>query len=490
MIRQDLTSPLLRVAVIGGGITGLAAAHRLVELDASLEVTLFESSDRLGGVLQTSLRDGFLVEAAADNFITTAPWASDLCRRIGFADELIPTNSGYRHAFVVRRGKLHHLPDGFVVMAPSKLWPILTTPILSPLGKLRMACEYLLPRSKQSDDESLAAFIRRRFGRETYERLVQPLVGGIYVGDPDKLSLRSTMPRFAEMEQQHGSLIRAMYKQPKRQENGSGARYSMFVAPRDGMSSLVAAIAARLPVGSIRLGTPITNIERTERGWSLSLLNSPESTAEFDAVIVTSPAAATSRLVRKLDDELASELDEIHHARCSIVSLGYARDLISHPLDGFGVVVPAIERRRILSASFSSIKYPGRAPEGSVLIRVFIGGDGQPELADRCDEELLRIARDELRELLGVHGEPSLQCVSRRAAKMPQYFVGHSEKVARIRNLLACHPALELAGNALDGVGVPNCIHSGEQAAERLVSSGVATPDQLGPRKEGSPYSR
>lgn len=473
--------------MIGGGITGLAAAYRLLELKPSLEVTLFEAAERLGGVLRTVHKDGFLIEAAADNFITTVPWAIDLCRRIGFDDQLVPTNSGSRHAFVVRRGKLHHLPDGFVVMAPSKLWPILTTPILSPLGKLRMACEYLVPRRRRTDDESLAAFIRRRFGRETYERLVQPLVGGIYTGDPDKLSLRSTMSRFADMEQQHGSLIRAMYKQPKRSEQGSGARYSMFVAPRDGMSSLVAAIAAKLPAESIRLGTPITNLERTERGWMLSLLNAPEPNAYFDAVIVTTPAEPTSRLMEGINEELASELGEIHHARCSIVSLGYPRELISHPLDGFGVVVPAIERRRILSASFSSVKYPGRAPADSVLIRVFIGGDCQAELADRADEELLRIAREELSQLLGVRGEPTLQCVSRRAAKMPQYFVGHADKVSRMRNLLTRHPGLQLAGNAFDGVGIPNCIHSGEQAAERLLSTGTAgsaTPNEC------SSYSR
>lgn len=472
---QVLDSPIRRVAVLGGGITGLAAAHRLKEVEPSLDVTLFESSNRLGGVLQTVCKDGYLVESAADNFITTVPWAIDLCRRIGFDDQLVPTNSGYRHAFVVRRGKLHHLPDGFVVMAPSKAWPILTTPILSSLGKLRMACEYLVPRRKQTDDESLAAFIRRRFGRETYERLVQPLVGGIYTGDPEKLSLRSTMPRFAEMEQQYGSLIRAMYKQPKRNEQGSGARYSMFVAPRDGMSSLVAAIAAKLPAESIHCGTPITDMQRSERGWTLSLLNSPDRTADFDAVIVTTPAEITARLFTKFDEKLAAELDGIHHARCSIVSLGYPREQISHPLDGFGVVVPAIERRRILSASFSSIKYPGRAPDASVLIRVFIGGDCQPELAIRSDEELLQIARDELGQLLGVRGEPALQCVSRRAAKMPQYFVGHAEKVSRMRNLLARHPGLHLAGNALDGVGIPNCIHSGEQAAEQLLSTGAAT---------------
>lgn len=460
-----------RVAVIGGGITGLAAAHRLHELASTLDLTLFEASHHLGGVLKTTRQDGFLLEAGADNFITTVPWAIDLCKRIGFDDQLVPTNSGFRHAFVVRRGKLRHLPDGFVVMAPSKVWPILSTPILSPLGKLRMACEYLVPRRKQHDEESLAGFIRRRFGRETYERLVQPLVGGIYTGDPEKLSLPATMPRFAEMEQQHGSLIRAMYSQPKRSGSGSGARYSMFVAPRDGMSSMVEAIANKLPAGVVRTGTPVTHLQPVDGRWKLSLHNEENSPELFDDVIVASSAKPTAKLVASFDEQLAEEVDKIYSARCSIVSLGYAREQIAHPLDGFGAVVPAIEGRKILSASFSSIKYPARAPNNAVLIRVFMGGDCQPKIAGLCNAELIQTACDELRQLLGVSGDPIMTHVSCRLASMPQYFIGHQARVLRIRDHLASHPGMYLAGNAFDGVGVPNCIHSGEQAAEQLVGS-------------------
>lgn len=463
--------PTRRVAVIGGGITGLAAAHRLLELAPNIDVTLFESSPRLGGALNTVSKEGFLLESGADNFITTVPWAVDLCKRIGFEDQLVPTNSGYRHAFVVRRGKLHHLPDGFVVMAPSKLWPILSTPILSPLGKLRMACEYLVPRRKQLDDESLAAFIRRRFGRETYERLVQPLVGGIYTGDPEKLSLRATMPRFAEMEQQYGSLIRAMYSQPKRNGSGSGARYSMFVAPREGMASMVEAIAKAIPADVVRLCSPVTRLEQIDDQWRLSLHEEREPLPLFDDVILASPVNPTARLVAAIDKEIATEIGAIHSARCSIVSLGYSRKQISHPLDGFGAVVPAIEGRKILSASFSSIKYPGRAPDNKVLIRIFMGGDCQPKVAGLPDASLIETACTELRQLLGISGEPMMSHVSCRLASMPQYFTGHQARVARIRDRLAMHRGLYVAGNAYDGVGVPNCIHSGEQAAELAIAS-------------------
>ncbi|HJN10538.1 MAG TPA: protoporphyrinogen oxidase [Pirellulaceae bacterium] len=470
MSTRELPSDL-RVAVVGGGITGLAAAHRLTELVPDVQLSLFESSHRLGGALETTRRDGFLIEGGADNFITTIPWAMDLCRRIGFEDQLIQTNSGYRHAFVVRKGKPVPIPDGFVVMAPSKAWPMLTTPILSPLGKLRLACEYFVPQRRAGEEESLASFVRRRFGRETYDRLVQPLVGGIYTGDPDKLSLQSTMPRFAEMEAKHGSLIRALRNQPKSKERSGGARYSMFVAPRDGMSSLVDAIAGKLPVGCIHLDAPVERIAEVQCGWSLSFARDVDSPSEFDAVILATPAMPTAKLVASLDDDVARELKTIHHASCSIVSVGYARDQLTHPLEGFGMIVPEIERRKILSASFSSIKYAGRAPDDHVLIRVFIGGDRQAQLAESPDDQLLDMATGELRELLGIRGDPSLVQISRCKAAMPQYFVGHVDKLSRIRQRLSRHPGLHLAGNAYDGVGVPNCIHSGEQAAESLAKT-------------------
>ena len=254
--------PHRRVAVIGGGISGLATAHRLAELDPCISVTLFEQSDRLGGVLQTYREDGFLFEWGADNFITNVPWALDLCRRIGLAEQLLETDEQHRGAFVVRKGRLRRIPQGFIIMAPSRVWPVATTPILSPLGKLRMAAEFFVPPRRDDADESLASFVVRRFGRQTYERLVQPLIGGIYTGDPAQLSLLSTMPRFREMEKGHGSLIRAVMRQARHtthaDRHSSGGRYSMFVAPREGIGSLVEAIAHRLPPGSIQLGARVS----------------------------------------------------------------------------------------------------------------------------------------------------------------------------------------------------------------------------------------
>lgn len=474
------TSPCQRVAVIGGGITGLAAAHRLVELKPSITVTLFDAAPRLGGVLETVHRDGYLVETGADNWITNIPWATDLCERIGFADQLVETSDDHRGAFVIRRGKLRKIPPGFVVMAPSRIWPVVTTRILSPWGKLRLACEAFVAKRTDNDDESLASFVKRRLGRETYDRLVQPLIGGIYTGDPERLSLRSTMRRFQDMERDHGSLTRALRRQNKHQAatNDSGARYSMFVAPRNGLSSLIDAIAARLPRDSIRLNSAVKRLVHDGTQWTLQTTDNPADVEVFDGVILATSAPASAKLVSEFDPDLAGELAAIPQASCSIVSLGYRRDEIDHPLDGFGFVVPRIENRQILSASFSSVKYAGRAPEGQVLIRVFVGGVFQPELAELPDDALQQLAMNDLGELLGIRGKPLLVEISRRPASMPQYYVGHEARIDRIERRMARHAGLGLAGNAFHGVGIPHCIHSGQQAAERMLAD--AAPNRGG----------
>jgi oxygen-dependent protoporphyrinogen oxidase len=463
-----------RVAVVGGGISGLAAIHRLHELDPSIEVTLYEAGESLGGVLQTVRQDGFLIERGADNFITNVPWGLELCRRIGFEDQLLETNSAHRQAFVVSRGRLRKIPEGFVIMAPSRTWPIISTPILSPLGKLRMACEYFLPGRPPEEDESLASFVRRRFGAETYDRLVQPLIGGIYTGDPEKLSVLSTMPRFVEMERKHGSLIRAIWKQAAKQraqtQGTSGARYSMFVAPRDGMSSLLDAIVDRLPQSAVRTNTPVERLTRSNgQGWTLTLGGSQREDCTVDAVILASNAAASADLVADLDGEIADTLRQIPHASCSIVSLAYDRDQIGHAMDGFGFVVPAVERRQVISGSFSSVKYPGRAPDGQVLVRAFIGGQMQAELADLPDAALTKIACDEMGQLMSIRGKPKFVLISRYSESMPQYYVGHIQRIAALEERAANLSGLYFTGNAFGGVGMPFCIRKAEQAAEKVL---------------------
>ena len=474
-----------RIAVIGGGIAGLAAAHRLRELDPDCQVTLFEAGPRLGGVISTVQRDGFQVERSADNFITTVPWAVDLCRRLGLTDQLVQTNPAFRRTFVVRRGRLYPLPDGFLMMAPTRWWPLAVTPLLSPLGKLRAALEYFIPPREDESDESMASFVRRRLGREAYERLVEPLVGAIYAADLEKLSVLATLPRFREMEQDFGSLIRAMRhgrsaNRVRKTGSESGARYSMFVTLRDGLSSLVEAIAARLPSETVHLNTTVNRIERQEgegrrNQWSvdiqspnLQISKSPNPSA-FDALILATPSPVTAELLRPLDAELADDLARITHSGTAIVSLGYRDEQIGHPLDGMGAVAPSIEQSTILAISFSSRKYVHRSPEGTSLLRVFVGGARRPELAAMDDAELLPLVMDELSRLLNIHGEPCFQDIAHWPGTMPQYHVGHQTLVERIEARVAAIPRLALAGNAYHGVGIPDCIHGGEQAAERIL---------------------
>ena len=463
-----------RMAIIGGGITGLAAAHRLRELDPAAQVTLFEASERLGGVLQTEQRDSYLIERSADMFTTREPWALDLCRRLGIESELIDTDKRFRRAFVVRRGRLVLVPEGFTLMSPTRVWPIVKTPILSPLGKLRLACEYLVPRRRDEADESLESFVVRRFGREAFERLIQPLIGGIYTADPSKLSMQATLPQFVEMERKYGSVARGLGRQKtedRGQRTGSsggsdaGVRYGQFVAPRGGMGRLVEAIAARLPPECLRLNTPAGGIARESEGWRISSSLGVES---FDDLIVCTPGTVSSRLLGNIDSELSDLVGRISYAGCSVAIVGVRREQIAHPLDGFGFVVPEIEQRKIIACSFASVKFAGRAPEGHVLLRVFVGGALQPELTSLADHEMKKLVVGELRELIGLSGEPELFDVARWPGMMPQYHVGHLDLVAKIEERAAAIPNFALAGNAYRGVGIPFCIRSGEQAAERI----------------------
>jgi len=459
------------VAVIGGGISGLAAAHRLMERSPEIDVTLLEAGQQLGGVVATEHRDGYLIEQGADSFITNKPWGVDLCRRLGLEDELIPTDETFRRSLVLRKGKPVPVPKGFMLLAPAKVWPVLASPVFSPLGKLRMGCEYFIPRRTGIGDESLAAFVRRRFGREALDRLVQPLVGGIYTSDPEQLSLQATLPRFLDMEREHRSLIRASKKRAARQAAaetaGSGARYGLFVTLRHGLGRLFDRLQERIESdGTIHCNTPVVRAKPVGGGWRLEL---SDGTAErFDAVVLACRAFQAAEILNGMDGELATELRGIEYASSAVVVSGHRLADVAHPLDAFGLVIPAIENRKVLAVSFSSRKFPGRAPDGRVLLRTFVGGAMQPELMQQSDEEMIATVRAELAALLGVTGEPDFADVVRYDNAMPQYHVGHLDRVAKIEEQMAKHPGLAIAGNAYRGVGIPDCIHSGEQAAERL----------------------
>ena len=468
---MDSTPGKPSIAILGGGITGLAAAYKLQTARPDLSWTLFEAEPRLGGVLETRNEDGWLIERSADNFITRVPSAINLCRSLGIEQDLIETNPDRRRALVVNRGRVLPVPEGFVLMSPRALWPALTSPILSWTGKLRLACEPLIPGKKHESnlDESLASFASRRLGRETFQRIVQPLVSGIYTADPEQLSMRATLPQFIEQESKHGSLWRAAQRAPATEEDSeSGARYSLFVAPKGGMQQLVNSLVAQLRKASCRTSHPIASISRTEAGWELHN-EAGQSQGCFQAVVNTLPAHFAAESLRDSFPDLTNELQQIPYAGASVVCLGVREDQIERPINGFGFVVPSIEGRRLIAASFASYKFPNRAPKGMILIRVFVGGALQPELANASDDELVRMVHEELSDLVGLKGNAELVQIARWERRMPQYHLGHLDRVDRIVQLVSKLPGLELAGAAYRGVGIPQCIKQGEQAAERAI---------------------
>jgi oxygen-dependent protoporphyrinogen oxidase len=472
-----------RVAIIGAGIAGLAAAHRLLERSTEtgepLELLIFEAGSRLGGIIKTEERDGFLLEQGPDSFITEKPQALELARRLGLESRLIQTNETHRRSFIVRGARLIPVPVGFQLIAPTQFWPFFNSEIMSWSGKVRMALDLILPRLKTNGttDESLAQFIRRRLGREALERVAQPMVGGIYTADPEKLSLQATMPRFIELERKHGSVIRALCKETragdsnKVQSETQGARYSLFASFDRGMQVLVDGLAAKLATTGIALRTRVTaiDLDRSSMQWQVRSEHGPAITV--DAVCLAIPAYAAASLLTETDVLLAAGLKQIAYESTATVNLAYRRADIPHPLDGFGFVVPFVEKRSLIACTFSSEKFAGRAPHDSVLLRAFVGGALQKELVELEEAEMLSRVRGDLKDLLGIASAPLFSTVSRWPESMPQYEIGHLSRVSTIAERVAALPGLALAGNAYSGVGIPDCIRSGETAADTLFAS-------------------
>jgi oxygen-dependent protoporphyrinogen oxidase len=456
----------LRLAVVGGGITGLTAAYRLSKLLPDAEIELFEGSDRLGGVLWTLRQEDLLVERGADSFLQKLPWAIDLCKELGLENQILPTNKVNRRALVVRNGQLYPVPEGFVVMRPNRLGPVLRSPLLSLRGKLRLLRERWVPAAqgleKQNHDESVASFARRRLGQETFQQLVQPLLAGIYTADPEKLSLAATMPTVIEDERQYGSLRKAAKaNRTNSEKQASGARYASFVSLQGGLQQLIETLEKQLPPEQVHLNCPIANIKQaTDKRWTINFKDGKPSQT-FEGVIVALPAPRAAKVVANIDNKLGELLQKIPYASSAVVSMTFSRDQITKPLDGFGIVVPTVEGMNIVAASFSSIKFPQRAPEGQILVRVFLGGALRPELVDLPDEQLQKLASTELSKLIGIQGQPTILDVVRWREKMPQYHVGHVQLVEAIESQGEQHQGLELAGNAYHGVGIPQCVRSG-----------------------------
>ena len=496
----------MRIAIVGGGIAGLAAAYELEvarKAGAEVEYTLFESHDRLGGSLSSEIVDGSVLERGPDSFLTEKPAAAELCRELGLAAELTPSNDAGRKTYILVRNRLVPLPDGLMFLVPTKLIPTALTRLFSLPTKLRMGLELLLPpRPSGLPDESVAALVERHFGREVVDRLADPLLSGIYGGDAAELSARTVLPRLVEMEEAFGSLTRGMLAAHRAQRarakmaanngktHGSGpAHRAAFTTLHGGMQQMVDALAARLDPASVRLSTPVRGLEKTAAGWkveagapadrSSSVGLEASSAAEFyDAVIVASPAWAAGALLGPVDPVLGEELGAIPYSSSITINLIYDEARLGRLPDGFGFLVPAVEGRSMLACTFVHRKFLGRTPPGKVVLRVFLGGMKNAALLTAPDEALVATVRRELSEILGekvlpLAVEPEHIQVSRWPRAMAQYAVGHQRRKRRIAARVAALDGLRLAGNAYDGIGVSDCIRLGRQAAKELLAASV-----------------
>jgi protoporphyrinogen/coproporphyrinogen III oxidase len=444
----------VRVVVVGGGIAGLAAARRLEALAPDAEIVLLEQNAELGGKIRTEHVDGFVVEAAPDSFLSRKPRGVALCEELGLGDQLIGRRPEHHGSFVRRGDELHPLPEGLSGMIPTSLDALEQSELLSPEAKERFAAEPDVPAAPGEEDESVASFVTRRFGREAYEALVEPLMTGIYGGDGDMLSLRATFPQLRVLELEHGSLLRGLSAPPPSDR-------PPFLSLREGMGALVAALREGFVRTQLVTGRAAI---RVGLGFEVALADGERLAA--DGVVLATPAFVTADLVEDLDSELAAAHAGIPYASSVVVTLGFSRaDVV--PLDGYGYVVPRAEGSDVLACTWSSQKWEHRAPDECVLLRVYAGRFGGRDVTAESDEALVRLARDEV-AFLGVSAEPVLNRVHRWPQGMPQYVLGHPERIARIDDAVAAHPGLAVAGAAYRGVGIPDCIRSGELAAESV----------------------
>jgi oxygen-dependent protoporphyrinogen oxidase len=483
-----------QVAIIGGGVTGLSAAYHLqqaaAEAELPLSYTLLEQSGRWGGKIATETVTGysdapFIVEGGPDSFITQKPWALQLARELGLDDDLLPTNDHLRKTFVLNNGRPTPLPDGVMLIVPTKIKPFALSPLISPLGKLRMGLDLFIPPKTDDEDETLAQFINRRLGSEALDKIAEPLMSGIYNADAYKQSLMATFPRFRAIEQKYGSLTKGMLAAQKARakagRNGSAPKTAMFMSMKPGMAAFVNEIQGRL-TGDLRLETAVTEIKIEEqrlkiedqrlKGANLqsSIFNlhlSDGSTLTADKIILAIPAFAAAKLLAELSPDAAEKLNGIRYVSTGTISLAYRREELNHPLDGFGVVIPRSEKRPINAITWTSTKFNQRAPHGFALLRLFFGGSRTPEMMDVGDADLLRIVRRELFEIMGVSADPVFHRIYRWQRSNPQYDVGHLERVAAIEADLPPH--LFVTGSPYHGIGVPDCVRQGKETAGQVI---------------------
>lgn len=483
-IQVSFPASVRRIAVLGGGITGLTAAYTLArarERGAPIEEFLIEASSRLGGVVQTEHVDGFVIEGGPDSFISEKPEAAALCRELGLGDSLIGSNDAERRTYILRGGRLLPLPDGLMLLIPTRFWPVLSSSLL-PLGsKLGIMAEWLSePRKTAPDfDESVASFVRRHFGNAMLENIVEPLLAGVYGGDSGALSMASVLPRFVQMERVYGSLVRGALdarktrkRAAKNSKPAAGEKApSLFMTMKDGLGELIKALEGRLDPARVRLNRRVVKIEKATPHWRSPFRICCEGDMNFeaDAIVLALPAHECARFLPALSPPLAESLNAIPYGSAVTVSLGFGAGVAESLPPGFGFLVPKKEAPRLLACTFVHKKFSHRAPQGKALLRCFLGGARDPQVLEFSDEEILRSVRQDLRAILKLEQEPALWRISRWPAAMAQYTVGHQKRVQEILNRAEKFRYLYPAGNAYSGIGLSDCIRTGREAAQRAL---------------------
>ena len=445
--------------IIGGGISGLSAAYELAR--AGAPSVLIERHRRLGGVIHTERIHGCVVETGPDSFLAQKPWALELIRELGLGDEVIGSNDHLRVTYVLKRGRLTPLPDGLMMMVPTRIWPVVTSPLLSWRTKARMAMEWFRRPARAGSERSVAAFVAEHYGQEAVDYLAEPLLAGVYGGDPSELSVAGVLPRFLELERRYGSLTRGVLA-ARRRLNAERAG-PLFQTLREGLGQLVEALVARAQGLSQIVKAEAQIIEKSEAGFRV---RADGQWLETGQVVLACPAWEAARLVRSLDRELAALLDSIPYTSSITVSLGYRQTDVEQSPGGFGFLIPKCERRRLVACTWVGTKFPYRVPAGMASIRCFLGDE---DLLGASDGEIEALVGEELERILGLQAQPLFARVARWPRSMAQYTVGHSERLAAIRARLAQWPGLFVAGNAYEGIGVPDCVRMGRQAARAIL---------------------
>lgn len=474
-----------RVVIVGGGITGLAAAHALEKSEQRCVVRLVEAGPQLGGNLKTVHHNGFVIDGGPDSWVAAKPHATRLAQEVGLGDELIGTRPDAKRVYIVWQRKLHPMPEGLVLGIPTEVKPLVDTDLLGWDAKLRAGLDLLVPPRvwKDENDESIGAFVTRRLGSEIADRIVNPLLGGIFAGDPDALSVRACVPQLVDAEREHGSLIRAMraLKQKRRAQasSPSGAQRpsrasesSAFLSLKRGVGDLVLHVAHKLRDAEVTTSSVSRRIDRLPDGdprgrWIVETSRGP---LHADELALTVPANIAGPLVRDFDPELSELCGNLDYASVATIFLAYRKFDVRHPLDAVGFLVPRVENRPILACSFVSSKWEHRAPTGQVLLRVFVGGAGHEDVVNRDDDDLVRVAREQLLDLLGIDRPPAFTKIFRFRQSSPQPHVGHIPRVRRLLARAEKHRGLYIGGNGYIGTGIPDAVRQGEEIAARIAS--------------------